>query len=124
MMSRHTTTSVWMLLAATLLLRAFVPAGWMPDVGQDGYITAKVCNADYTVRIPLNRKDVPEKQVPHESAPCLFAGFTGAMLPPDDPAKLADRMPPEQIRIAALARLLIERADRITPPGRAPPVTA
>lgn len=120
---RRAPTQIWILIAATLLLRTMVPVGWMPDVGRDGYITARVCNADYTIRIPLNRDDAPEKQAPHESAPCLFAGFSGAMLPPADPAFLLDRVPPDQVRVATLARLLLQRPIRLTPPGRAPPVT-
>ena len=49
------THAIWLLLAATLLLRALVPAGWMPDVDRSDAIVAKMCNSAMTVTIPLGR---------------------------------------------------------------------
>ena len=69
------THAIWLLLAATLLLRALVPAGWMPDVDRSDAIVAKMCNSAMTVTIPLGRERVPDDSAAQHSAPCLFAGF-------------------------------------------------
>ncbi len=52
----RSTNAIWLLLAATLFLRALVPAGWMPDTASGGdVIVAKMCNSSMVVTIPLGR---------------------------------------------------------------------
>ena len=120
----RSTKAIWLLLAATLFLRALVPAGWMPDTGRTDTIVAKMCNSTATVVIPIDRKSGPAEPTTHETGTCLFAGFAGdAPLP--ETSVGADRMvPPAQQPIGVLASLLLERAAYLLPPGRAPPVAA
>lgn len=121
--SRTRLFSLWPLLAAALMLRVLVPAGWMIDDTRPDTITLKICNAGTQMTIPLDRAPAPdrgEKAAP----PCLFAGTADAApLPPlaNAPALLP---PPGQIRVARLARLMLERARHLQPPGRGPPVSA
>ena len=60
MVGVRSTNAIWLLLAATLFLRALVPAGWMPDTasGSD-VIVAKMCNSSMVVTIPLGRDPAP-----------------------------------------------------------------
>ena len=116
--------AIWLLLAATLFLRALVPAGWMPDTSRGDVIVAKMCNSAATVTIPLNREKAPDDTAAHDSAPCLFAGFAGdAPLPAVTPALVASP-PAAQLPVAVLASLLLERTAFLIPPGRGPPVAA
>lgn len=118
------TKAIWLLLAATLFLRAFVPAGWMPDTGRNDVIVAKMCNSAATVTIPLDREKAPDETARHDSAPCLFAGFSGdAPFPANRPVLLAGP-PADQLPVAVLASLLLERSAFLIPPGRGPPVAA
>lgn len=114
---------LYLLLVATLFLRAFVPAGWMPDVNRSDVIVAKVCNAAYRVVIPLDRKDKKPASGHHE-APCAFAGFAGDAPLPASAAPIPLAPPQVQQRVATLAPLVLERTARLLPPGRAPPVRA
>jgi len=121
----RSTKAIWLLLAATLFLRALVPAGWMPDTasGSD-VIVAKMCNSSMVVTIPLGRDPAPGDSTAHQSETCLFAGFAGdAPLVPADLALVA-APPVEQQPVAILAALLLQRTAFLLPPGRGPPVAA
>jgi len=128
--------AIWLLLAATLFLRSFVPQGYMPDRAPDGAIFLRLCDSIGTklVRLGLDagRHDRREhrhdrgheKGEQHASQPCAFAGLTGPTAPPP---------PVPAIRPPAGAALLFEpgRAaepgvamPRPLPPARAPPLPA
>ena len=112
----RSTKAIWLLLAATLFLRALVPAGWMPDTGSGSdVIVAKMCNSSMVVTIPLGRDPAPGDSTAHQSETCLFAGFAGD-------APLAAAPPVEQQPVAVLAALLLQRTAFLLPPGRGPPV--
>lgn len=121
---RSRLTFVWLLLAAALLARALMPAGWMPTVEQDG-IRIALCTGYGPVTVVLDRegaprKDGPQRQSPHD--PCPYGVATAQAL--DLPPALALNLPPAAV--AALtgpavvtARLVAERSLR--PPARGPP---
>ncbi|QKG72089.1 hypothetical protein [Erythrobacter mangrovi] len=119
-----TPSTLWMLLAATLFLRALVPVGWMPDTGRTDVIVAKVCNADYVLRIPLNRDTKPEDTAGHQDGHCLFAGFSGDAPLASTAVLLALPPPVAELRIVSFARLNLGRIAYLLPPGRGPPATA
>ncbi|BBI20045.1 hypothetical protein EKJ_08920 [Qipengyuania flava] len=120
----RTTKAIWLLLAATLFLRALVPAGWMPDTDRTDVIVAKMCNSPATVTITLDRDTSPDEPAAHESGACLFAGFAGDAPLPEMPVTAGRTVPPAQQPIGVLAELLLERTAFLLPPGRAPPVAA
>ena len=116
------TKAIWLLLAATLFLRALVPAGWMPDTDRTDVIVAKMCNSTATVTITLDRETSPDEPAAHESGACLFAGFAGDAPLPETSATADRAAPAAQQPIGVLAALLLERTAFLLPPGRAPPV--
>ena len=116
--------AIWLLLAATLLLRALVPAGWMPDVDRSDAIVAKMCNSAMTVTIPLGRERVPDDSAAQHSAPCLFAGFASDAPLGGSPLVVTAAILAEQRGVAVLAALQLARTAYLLPPGRAPPVAA
>lgn len=124
MVRTGTSNAIWLLLAATLFLRALVPAGWMPDTDRSDVIVAKMCNSAATVTIPLKRDIAPDEKAAHDSAPCLFAGFAGDAPLPSIATVLAAPVPPGQQPIAVLAALLLQRSAYLLPPNRGPPVAA
>lgn len=124
MKAERTTKAIWLLLAATLFMRALVPAGWMPDTGQPDVIVAKMCNSSAVVVIPLNRGKTPEESTKHESGPCLFAGFAGDAPLPEHAPVLSVSPSIDQQALATFAAFLLERTAFLLPPGRGPPVAA
>ena len=118
------TKAIWLLLAATLFLRALVPAGWMPDTDRTDVIVAKMCNSTATVTITLDRKTSPDEPAAHESGACLFAGFAGDAPLPETSATADRAAPAAQQPIGVHAALLLERTAFLLPPGRAPPGAA
>lgn len=114
--------AIWVLIGAALLVRALVPAGWMPDTGQPDVIVAKMCNSDQTVTIPLNRDQVPEPDGHDRQEPCAFGGLAGAALLPELPIATLAPLPADQLRIAALIELALLPPAHVLPPGRGPPL--
>ena len=118
------THAIWLLLAATLLLRALVPAGWMPDVYRSDAIVAKMCNSSMGVTIPLGRDPAPGDSTAHQSGTCLFAGFASDAPLGGSPLVVTAAILAEQRGVAVLAALQLARTAYLLPPGRAPPVAA
>ncbi len=118
---------MWLLLAAVLLLRVVVPAGWMPTVEQGG-IRLALCNGVGSEFLTLGsdgklHKEAPKPAAPHD--PCPFALTTGmaANLPsdvrlPQPPAVLT---PPDFAELTKIA-LALRKYPR--PPARGPPTLA
>ncbi len=122
MILRHSNLAfAWLLIAAALFMRAAVPAGWMPEQGQDGSIIARVCNSGIQIEIPIKHgESLPEQSEHH--APCAFAGFAhGAPLASHADLALAI-IAPQAITPAVLEQFRLSTADNLRPPGRAPPV--
>ena len=123
MVGVRSTNAIWLLLAATLFLRALVPAGWMPDTASGGdVIVAKMCNSSMVVAIPLGLDPAPGDSTAHQSGTCLFAGFAGDAPLASGGLALVAAPPVEQQPVAILAALLLQRTAFLLPPGRGPPV--
>jgi len=114
---------LWLLIAATLMVRALVPAGYMPASDSSDVLVAKLCNSAQPIVIKLGREQEPPR-ADQDKPPCAFAGFGGDAPIGGNFAELADRVPAEQQKVAVLAPLLLQRLARVLPPGRAPPLTA
>jgi len=114
---------VWLLLAATLFMRAVMPSGYMAERTDAGSIIVTVCNSDMQLEIPLKRAgDAPEKG--HGSpAPCAFAALSAHAAPAPD---IALPSPAEATALAHWPDRLVavqRRGTRNLPPARGPPVT-
>ena len=116
--------ATWLLLAAALLLRAFVPQGYMPQREAGGGISVSLCGTDGVWLIPLHKSvddDQPDRQ--RAEGPCLLAGFAmAAGLPP--PAPVLPALPSAQRRPVEItfAQAGDEVGAYLHPPARAPPV--
>ena len=119
--SRKQHGMVWTLLACALLMRAMVPAGWMPDFERSDALTVKICGSASGMVIRIGDAE-PQQDRAHRDKPCTFAGMgKDALL---SPAMFADvaAPPPAGQRVATLAPIFLQRLHRERPPGRAPPV--
>jgi hypothetical protein len=121
--SRRSRASLWLLLAAALIMRAFVPQGYMPARSDSGTITVRVCGSGHVVQIPLGRGEAPDK-AERAQPPCAFAGLGSPALPPPAFAELA-APPPVAAAFAPVgpdASSVV--APRRLPPARGPPLPA
>jgi hypothetical protein len=122
------------LLLAALLVRALIPAGWMPGslAGMEGAgaetlsLTIHICTQDgpqtRAMQVPVTRDNAPAPEPAADTdESCPFAVLGGGATMPDAPFALAQRITPEQPRIAALRALWLTQPRRLLPPGRAPP---
>lgn len=123
---------VWLLLAAALLLRAAVPAGWMPTAGHDG-VRIALCTGMGTEFLTLGadghlHKEAPKPDSPKPNTlgdPCPFglASAQAADLPPiillpEALARLDAVVSPSFAQAARIAR------RSLRPPARGPPTLA
>lgn len=119
---RLSPTVAWLLVAAALVLRLAVPAGWMP-VSQGGKLTIMVCSGSNAAPVSV---DLGSGEAPQPSRdPCPFGLASGAVahLPPPIVVPAPPGWP-ETPRFAQpyAARLVAWRATR--PPARGPPKLA
>jgi hypothetical protein len=127
-LSRHPLLAAW-IIAAALLMRVLVPAGFMPGVS-GGAIMVQLCSGDSAqhieIALPVDR--APASQHDHHDkaqAPCAFSALSTSTLSGTDPALLALAL----FFILALAvRVTTMPARKATaylrPPLRGPPVSA
>lgn len=119
-----------LIVAAALLLRVVVPAGFMTTKGADGQITVMVCSGEgsraMTIAIP-GLADKRQRPAPaeHEKAgtPCAFAGLAAPFLGGADPILLLAAL----ALVAAVAlrtglRFRPLALSHLRPPLRGPPV--
>jgi hypothetical protein len=77
---------VWLALAA-MILRAALPAGWMP--GTASGIPLVICTAAGAVTLPFDIDGRPlSPQSTHDTAPCVFAAAPPLATPATTPAIL------------------------------------
>src|SRR5262245_59267285 len=95
-----------------LILRGFMPTGWMPNIQTPGESLFVICTMDGPVQA-IDGKALPGKDDPraHESCPFATAAATG-LAPLVDFAAIAA----PQLTQTAAPRILAE-----APPARAPP---
>ena len=58
---RSSRTVLWLLLAAALFMRAFLPQGYMPERTESGAITVRVCGSGHVLQIPTGKDEAPNK---------------------------------------------------------------
>jgi len=120
---RSSRTVLWLLLAAALFMRAFLPQGYMPERTASGAITVKVCGAGHVLQIPTGKGEAPDKSERAEP-PCAFAGLGAPALPP--PAAIALPVPgPLEMAFAPAGLAAPSPAVPLAhPPARGPPLAA
>jgi hypothetical protein len=115
---------LWLLVAAALLVRAFVPVGYMTELRDSGTIAVALCTSEGVHLIELD--DGADKRNDQERAdpPCAFAGLSSPALPADTsaapavPAKATGDHAAHEVPAPSDAR----RGG--PPPARAPPLSA
>jgi hypothetical protein len=120
---RSSRTVLWLLLAAALFMRAFLPQGYMPERTASGAITVKVCGSGHVLQIPTGKDKAPDDSDRAEP-PCAFAGLGTPALPPPLVAELPAPEPLERAfaRSGHAAPLVV--APLPHPPARGPPLAA
>ncbi|MBB5697838.1 DUF2946 family protein [Sphingomonas yantingensis] len=118
-----------LIVAAAMLLRVVVPAGFMTTTGADGQLTVMVCSGEgsraMTIAIPgLVEKSQRPAPGEHEKAgtTCAFAGLAAPFLGGADPILLL-------AALAMVAAVALRRGQRfrplalqhLRPPLRGPP---
>ena len=115
---------LYLLLAAALLMRAFVPQGYMPERSESGAIAIELCNSDGVHLIPLRDRDGSPAKGQRAGEPCAFAGLTGPALAPPAPPRLPMPVPVELAYADETASEVSPIAERFLPPARGPPLSA
>jgi len=121
--ARTSRTVLWLLLAAALFMRAFLPQGFMPERTDDGTITVRVCGSGHVLQIPAGKDEAPPESERAEP-PCAFAGLGTPLLPPPFVADIPGPGPTEQ-QFVPTGETGPQVAVRLThPPARGPPLAA
>jgi hypothetical protein len=113
---------LWLLLAATLFMRAVLPQGYMPERSDSGAIAVVVCGSDAVHLIPL--KDGSEEERPRAEPPCAFAGLGSPAVPPPAGFALAVTAHVEPAFASVPSTFSVAGAPRLRPPARGPPLAA
>jgi len=121
--NRSSRTVLWLLLAAALFMRAFLPQGYMPGQTESGAITVLVCGSGHVVQIPTGKDQAPEESDRAEP-PCAFAGLGTPALPPPLHTDLAAPAPAEPAFAHAGHAAPVPVAPLPHPPARGPPLAA
>jgi|SoiMethySBSTD1v2_1073268.scaffolds.fasta_scaffold1063972_1 hypothetical protein len=120
---RHPHALLWLLLAAALFMRAFMPQGYMPERADDGAITVRVCGSGHLLQIPTRTREAP-REGQRAEPPCAFAGLGAPALPPPAIAGLPPPAPREHL-FSAVGETPVALSLRLShPPARGPPLTA
>ena len=112
-----------LLLAATLLMQAAVPHGWMVETDAHGDVRVILCDAG-ALAPKAHHDGKHSKNEAAQGKTCVFAGLNAGGFAPPDPVDL----PLPQLALAAYDKTRARALDPVTPrplpPARAPPVTA
>lgn len=120
---RHPRAFLWLLLAAALFMRAFLPQGYMPERTESGTITVRVCGSGHVLQIPTGKDEAPDTAERAEP-PCAFAGLGTPALPPPAVAELRAPLPVERAFAQAGEAASLPAAPLPHPPARGPPLAA
>jgi hypothetical protein len=119
--TRRVPLFLYLLLAATLFMRAVLPQGYMPERSDAGSIAVVVCGSGAVHRIPVGDG---EEQQQRAEPPCAFAGLAAPAVP-------APRLPelrfPARVELAHSAQAqpaVPAAAPHLRPPARGPPLPA
>ena len=122
---------VWLLLAAAILLRAGMPAGWMPTSDQAGGLAGvriALCTGTGTQFLIMDsqgslHKDAPAPQAPRDPCPYALTSAHAADIPREGELRQPPALLPAlQTPAMAVAAVTVRRSIR--PPARGPPTFA
>lgn len=115
---------LWLLLAAALFARAFVPQGYMPERTAESTLAVAICGSSAHWTIPTGGgNEAPEPGQTAADAPCAFGGLGASALPPRA-LELNGLSPAEAVYAAPVASRLFAEAKRFLPPATGPPLPA
>ena len=115
-----------LLLLPGLLIRAAVPAGFMPAVGQGAVLTMAMCSGQAAQSVVVHPEGSPvpadpgQRSPQHHEAPCVFAATAGGPPPPLAAALVAAPTLPADNAHPVFAAPIARPAIRAHAP-RAPP---
>lgn len=114
-----------LLLAATLLVRGLVPAGYMP-AAQDGKMVVMLCSApgssETTVTLPIDHRDTSHHHRQQPDHPCAFGSLAGSALAATEPTLLLAAILFAFVAAIFWRPLILPRqSGQILPPLRGPP---
>jgi hypothetical protein len=115
---------LYLLLAAALFMRAFLPQGYMAERSSDGVIAVTLCNSDGVHLIPIRKSANSDEDRQRVAPPCAFAGLAELALPPAPDFELPERKLASSSYVRPAERLVRAEAPRHHPPARGPPLTA
>lgn len=116
-----------LVLAAALLLRAAVPAGYMFAPAQDGRTLAvTVCtgSAPQQIELALPGKGSTQREHQAKDGPCAFAGLGALAANGDGPVLTLAPQPSESTPLAALVAAVGRGLAAPPPPQTGPPSLA
>ena len=123
-MTRSARPFLWLLLAAALLMRAFVPQGYMAERSETGTIAVALCGSGEVHLIKLADRTCPQDDGQRAEPPCAFAGLGAPALPPSLGAEMS---PPDIAQTLFTGNSFAApgpAAPRLGPPATGPPLLA
>lgn len=123
-MPRFSRSCLWLLLAAALFMRAFLPQGYMPERTGSGTIAIVVCGSDALHFVELGNQPDGENERQRAEPPCAFAGLGAAPVPSAAFPQLLRPVAGAAAYAEHPAAPVLPIATRLHPPARAPPLTA
>ncbi|WP_230279427.1 hypothetical protein [Croceicoccus sp. Ery15] len=139
---RHRHLTIWTVLALAFVVRALVPAGWMPaDLAQGSVLMpcptdpamgrifgdASAATASDPHSAHHGHHNAPTADAdfnPHDAPPCAFTALASHAPEPPFAQLPQPPLPEGQAAIPVRAPLILERIARERPPSRAPPLPA
>jgi hypothetical protein len=105
---------------AAMILRAFLPAGWMPSVQDGGQTALVICTMDGPVQ-DLSGKSLPGKDDPRAHESCPFAAAAQPVAVNDFVALAAPELSSSAAPRHLATGLRAHHAPYVQPASRAPP---
>jgi len=113
---------LYLLLAAALFIRAFLPQGYMPERSSSGTIAVALCASGGVHLIRLGETEPRNER--RAEQPCMFAGTAAPLLPPPAPLVLESREAGEAVFASHIAAPGLFAGPRLLPPATGPPLPA
>ena len=108
------------LALAAMILRAFLPAGWMPNVQENGQTALVICTMDGPVEMTTG-KTLPGKDDPRAHESCPFAAAAQPVAVNDFAILAAPLLSASAAPRHLATGLAAARTSYIQPASRAPP---
>jgi hypothetical protein len=115
---------LWLLLAAALFARAFLPQGYMPERTGAGTIAVVLCSSGGVHHIPLGNGAGQDEEPRRAQPPCAFAGLAAPALPPPALSQVPSPAAAAFAYLALAPAFAPAATPRHHPPARGPPLAA